>query len=304
MENRMDTIHDIRGFNRFYTKILGLLDRHVLDSGYSLTEARILYELNEMGSCIANTLSAGLDIDKSYLSRILAGFEKNGLVRKEVSGDDSRSHFIELTAKGIAVIQDLADRSNSQIQQLLSPLSDEECGEVRAAMDTVQRCFGKANSITIRPYTEADIDFVILRQIELYEKEYNLTSDIWIAYVTGGVRRLADQFDARKDCMYILEYGGVLSGCIAIAHTGNQTAQIRFFFVDAAVRGMGMGRRLMELAIGFCRERGYEHVFLWTFSRLDAARHLYGKYGFQIIDTKESSEWGETILEERWDLDL
>ena len=300
----MDTISDIRGFNRFYTRIIGLLDRHILDSGYSLTEARILYELNERGRCRASTLSTGLQIDKSYLSRVLAKFHKNGLVRKEGSDDDGRSHFIALTAAGSGVIQELVEKSNSQIRQLLFPLSEEERGEVRAAMDTIQKCFGKADVIAIRPYTEADIDLVISRQIELYEKEYNLTSDIWKAYVTDGVRRLVDQFDDRKDCVYILDYDGVVSGCVAIAHEGDQTARLRFFFVDAAVRGLGMGRRLMELAVGFCREKGYQHVFLWTFSRLDATRHLYGKHGFQITDTKESSEWGETILEERWDLDL
>lgn len=300
----MDKINYIRGFNRFYTNILGLLDRHILDSGYSLTEARILYELNEIGRCIATTLSIRLDIDKSYLSRILAKFEEKGLIRKEVSCEDGRSNLIELTIKGIEVIQDLIEKSDSQIQKLIYPLRNEECDEVCAAMNTIKRCFTKTNSINIRPYTDADIDFVVFRQIKLYEKEYNLTSSIWKEYVTDGVHRLVHQFDAQKDCMYILEYNCVQSGCIAITHIGYKTAQLRFFFLDAEIRGLGIGRKLIDLAIEFCREKRYKHVYLWTFSRLDAARHLYSKHGFQITDTHESSEWGETILEERWDMYL
>jgi GNAT superfamily N-acetyltransferase len=104
--------------------------------------------------------------------------------------------------------------------------------------------------------------------------------------------------------MYILEYNGVSAGCIAITHTESKTAQLRFFFVDAAVRGLGIGRKLMDLAIEFCRRKNYQHVFLWTFSQLDAARHLYANHGFQITDTQKSDHWGKAILEERWDLDL
>ena len=303
MTDRADTIREIRKFNRFYTHVLGLLDRDILDSGYSLTEARILYELSESGRCIANDLSVRLQLDKSYLSRIIAGFEKTGLVRRAVSPDDSRAYWIELTKKGVLTVHGLIERSNRQIQQLVFGLSDSECGEVLVSMEVIQNHLSKASAISIRPYRDSDVDFVIANQIALYETEYGFTSAAWKTYVTDAVHRFTGNFDETKDCMYILEYLGVVSGCIAIAHVGDQSAQLRFFFLEKAVRGMGMGSRLMDLAMVFCQKMSYRHVFLWTCNKLDAARYLYGKYGFRVTETKENSNWGEMMVEERWELD-
>jgi Transcriptional regulators len=305
MSVNIDTVNAIREFNRFYTNILGLLDRHILSSDYSLTEARILFELNETGCCMANVLSAKLDVDKSYLSRITGRFEKEGLISKKTAHQDNRANYIRITERGSRVIHDLIDKSNHQIIQLINSLSDEECVKVQAAMGTVKKYLTKAGmAMTIRPFTHNDVDFIISRQISLYKKEYGFTSEIWKAYVADGVRQLTDNFDLEKDCVYILEANGSLSGCIAIAHADDVTAQLRFFFVESALRGLGAGRRLIDMAISFCREKEYRQVFLWTFSRLEAARHLYGQKGFQMTETHENSDWGETVLEEQWRLDL
>jgi DNA-binding MarR family transcriptional regulator len=245
------------------------------DSDFTLTEARVLYELSEAGRCIANELCVPLQVDKSYLSRILAGFEKKGFVRREVSQGDSRASSIALTEKGKREFSALSEQSNRQIRHLLDWLSDAKCGEVTASMETIRRHLTKANKVHIRPFTVADVDFMIGHQLDLYEKEYGFASPVWKAYVYDAVHRLVDRFDALKDCMLILEYRGVPSGCIAVAHAQEQTAQLRFFFPKSAVRGLGLGGRLMELAVAFCREKRYKHVFLLTNSKLDAARHLY-----------------------------
>lgn len=304
MRDRANAIRDIREFNRYYTNVLGLLDRYVLESGYSLTEARILFELGETGPCIANTLSARLQIDKSYLSRLLAGFERKGLVRRETANEDGRASRIELTDQGAACIRDLNERSNRHIGKLLYWLSDRECGEVFAAMETIRERLSRAGAISIRPYTKQDIGFVINGQLDLYGKEFGFTSDVWRAYVADAVHKLDDQFDPERDRMVILEHNGVPSGCIAVAHAGEHTAQLRFFFLNSALRGMGIGSRLMELALDFCREKQYRRVFLLTNSDLGAARHLYGKSGFRLADSRVVKEWGEAFVEERWELEL
>ena len=304
MENRMEIIRDIRRFNRYYTNILELLDRDVPDSGYSLTEARILYELHQAGRGVANMLSARLHIDKSYLSRILARFEKNGLIRREVSGEDSRAYAIELTEKGKASYRALNEKLDQQMHRLLRPLSDGECGTIRDAMEVVQRCFTKAETLYIRQFTQDDIAFVIAHQIELYETEYGFTTDSWKQYVANAVYDFQDRFDAAKDSMYILDYNGKPSGCIAVTHAEEDTAQLRFFFVDAAIRGMGIGKRLMELALAFCKEKQYRHIFLLTCSKLTAARRLYQQYGFAMAHAYENLEWGEAMTEERWEMDI
>jgi GNAT superfamily N-acetyltransferase len=160
------------------------------------------------------------------------------------------------------------------------------------------------SAIKIRPFNPDDIDFVISRQIKLYEIEYGFTTEVWKAYVINGVNQLLNQFDVNKDCMYILEYGGQPSGCIAITHVSAETAQLRFFFVEATLRGLGAGHKLIDMAINFCKDRHYKHVFLWTFNDLDVAKHLYTKMGFQIKEIRENNEWGAPIIEECWNLEL
>jgi N-acetylglutamate synthase-like GNAT family acetyltransferase len=171
-------------------------------------------------------------------------------------------------------------------------------------MNNIQKEMAKATSITIRPFKEADLDFVISRQLRLYELEYGFTSEVWKAYLAEGVRDFVNRFDDKRDCMLILENDGFSSGCVAITHVEEATAQLRFFFVEKEMRGLGFGHRLIDQAIDFCKEKHYEDVFLWTFSTLMAARHLYAGKGFLITQTHENHDWGETILEERWDLYL
>ena len=134
--------------------------------------------------------------------------------------------------------------------------------------------------------------------------EYGFDTDTWKAYVADGVHQLVKGYDPEKDVIFILEANGIVSGCIAITHIEEYIAQLRFFFMEPTLRGFGAGNRLMNKAIGFCREKNYESVFLWTFSELAAARHLYSKHGFQMTKTRENTEWGEPVLEERWDLIL
>ena len=158
--------------------------------------------------------------------------------------------------------------------------------------------------ITLRPFREPDIDFVIARQLALYAAEYGFTSDIWKTYLTGGVNDFVRKFDSGRDCMYIAEHNNVPCGCIAITHADDGAAQLRFYFMEKELRGNGAGHRLIDRAIGFSRDAKYERVFLWTFSTLDAARHLYAGSGFRIRETQVNNEWGEPVLEERWELEL
>jgi GNAT superfamily N-acetyltransferase len=172
-------------------------------------------------------------------------------------------------------------------------------------MKTKKEHVTKADSgITIRPFRETDLNFVISRQLALYASEYGFTSDIWKTYLTGGVQDFFRLFDGEQDCMYILENNAVPCGCIAIAYAGDATAQLRFYFLEPEMRGKGAGHRLIDLAIGFCKEKNCRLVFLWTFSNLIAARHLYAGRGFRIADSRVNKEWGTPILEERWELEL
>lgn len=302
---QIDMITEIRGFNRFYTNILGLLDQHIIDSGYSLTEARILFEISKTDVCTANQLCSLLDIDRSYMSKIINKFEKNGLIDRSVCSTDNRNIEIHMTEKGMEVFHALNDSANRQIGDLISKLNAEDCEKLIGGIRTVKKYFSKATKdIKIRPYREEDIAYVIDRQLSLYESERHFTTEVWKNYLTQGVIALVEKFDPEKDCMLILECDGNASGCIAITHTVEDTAQLRYFFLEPEVRGLGAGTGLLHAALTFCREKKYSHVFLWTVSAQESARLLYKNEGFRITETSENDEWGAPVLEEKWELDL
>ncbi|MDF2987026.1 MAG: family N-acetyltransferase [Eubacterium sp.] len=155
MKQNMDIITDVRGFNGFYTNILGLLDKHILDSGYSLTEARVLFEIGKTEHCTANQLASLLEIDRSYLSRIIAKFEKQKLITRHTRNTDSRVSEIRLTEEGEHEFHELNNRSNHQIEQLLSNLKEEEREKVCSAMNIVKKYLTIATTnLTIRPFRE------------------------------------------------------------------------------------------------------------------------------------------------------
>lgn len=300
-----DVITEIRGFNRFYTNILGLLDQHIIDSGYSLTEARIIFEIGKTDTCTANQLCSILDIDRSYMSKIINKFEKQQLVNRTICSTDNRNIEIHMTDKGKAVLHELEKNANRQIEELILKLNNAEWEELINGIRVVKKYFSRATkSIKIRPYREDDIPYVIDRQLSLYEAERNFITDIWKKYLTQGVLALVERFDSEKDCIFILECNGSPAGCVAITHTKDNMAQLRYFFLEPELRGLGVGTDLLNKALSFCREKKYSHVFLWTVSAQEAARILYKKAGFEITETSENESWGIPVLEEKWDLDL
>lgn len=303
--NEIDSITEIRGFNRFYTNILGLLDQHILDSGYSLTEARVIFEISKTECCTANQLCSTLDMDRSYMSRIIRKFEKEGLILRHAGSHDGRNMEIHLTEKGNKIFRELDHRSNEQIREIISKLDSAECETLLHAMRTVKKYFTLATKhIAIRPFQEKDVEYVIDRQLSLYESERQFTTEIWKKYLTEGVLKLVEGFDADKDCMLILECDGNAAGCIAITHVQNHVAQLRYFFLEPEMRGLGVGTTLLNKALDFCREKNYSHVFLWTVSAQESARELYQKAGFEITETSQNNSWGSPVLEEKWDLAL
>ncbi|WP_281868855.1 MarR family winged helix-turn-helix transcriptional regulator [Brevibacillus parabrevis] len=138
------SISDIRQFNRFYTKILGLFNDQILETNYTLTEARVLFEISERTECIANNLVQELRIDRSYMSRILRKFEREELIEKKTPLTDSRKTFLSLTQKGKEVLDNIHSQSDEQIEQLLDGLTDRDVNEICEAMALIQEKLSKA----------------------------------------------------------------------------------------------------------------------------------------------------------------
>lgn len=304
MPDNLETIQSVRRFNRFYTNILGLLNQHILASSYSLTEARVLFEINRREQCTANALATQLGIDRSYMSRIMKKLELSGIITRMQSTEDNRINFITLTEKGTKTITDLIKKSDEQIAVLLEPLTPAQQTDLIKAMRTIKDIISNSDiPVTVRQFTADDIAYVISRHCSLYETEYGLTND-FKRYVHSGVNHFVKPYDETRECLWIAEHKGKPAGSIAIVKVNAATAQLRYFLLEPEMRGRGLGDKLVSLAINFCREKGYKQVYLETISMLKTARHLYKKHGFTLTSTHKNSSWGKTVTEERWDLTL
>ena len=299
-----DQIADIQGFNKVYQNLLKQIDSAVLETGYTLTEKDVLLEISKTERCTANILIQQLSIDRSYMSRMLAKFEKHGLIDKTQSQTDSRIRYVRLTELGRREINRLSDIQSNHIAAIFNKLNDDDRQAVWQAMVMIRNKLSEANDvIMIRPFTQSDIEYVISRHKTLYYAERHL-SGTFSAYVDNIVYSFVANFNAQPDFLNILECNGVPAGSIAIAKSDETTAQLRFFMLEPEMRQRGYGNRLMDMALQFCRNKGYKKVFLLTITAQTIARHVYETHGFYKVSSNDKSEWGLGVVEERWDLDL
>lgn len=138
----MKPIAEIRKFNRFYTSLLGMLNHHILDSPYSLTESLVLYEIGHTENCTATYLVSLLRLDRGYLSRLLKRFQTTGLILRRKTGDDHRVYYLSLTEKGSDVLTGLIQSSEKQISQLIEGLSPHQHNSLVTCMKQIQEILG------------------------------------------------------------------------------------------------------------------------------------------------------------------
>ena len=299
-----DQTADVQGFNKVYLHLCKQIDDAILRAGYSLTEKDVLLEISKTERCTANILIQRLHIDRSYMSRMINKFEQNGLIEKTISKTDSRVRYIRLTETGRQEFNRLSDIQSVQIQKIFQQLSGHDQKEILDAMVMIRNKLSEANDIiTIRPFSQSDIEYVISRHKTLYYAERHL-SDVFSAYVDRIVYEFVNKFNVQTDCLNILECNDVPAGSIAIAKVDEVTAQLRFFMLEPEMRQRGYGNRLIELVLEFCRDKGYQKVFLLTITAQVVARHIYETHGFYKVWSQDKPEWGEGVVEERWDLDL
>lgn len=299
-----EQVADIQGFNKVYQNLLKQINAAILETGYTLTEKDVLLEISKTERCTANILIRQLGLDRSYMSRLLAKFEKRGLIERTQSPMDSRLRYIRLTAFGRKEFDRLSDVQNEHTAAIFNRLSEEDRQNVWQAMVMVRNKLSDANDvITIRPFTQSDIEYVISRHKTMYYAERHLSGS-FSDYVDEIVYRFVERYNAQTDFMNILECNGVPAGSIAIAGVDAETAQLRFFMLEPEMRKRGYGNRLMDMALAFCRERGYKKVFLLTITAQVVARHILETRGFRRVSSADRPEWGEGVVEERWELAL
>jgi DNA-binding MarR family transcriptional regulator/GNAT superfamily N-acetyltransferase len=297
----------LRAFNRFYTGLIGALGGRHLHSPYSLTEARILYELAHGDDTTdVRTLRGDLDLDASYLSRILAKFEADGLIRRDRSEADARRQVAALTAKGRDTFASLDSRATDDVHRLLADLTDTDQARLTAAMAVVREVLGDAPrppACVLRPLRPGDLGWVVHRNAYLYAEEYGWDAS-YEALVARIVADYIDQCDPACETGWIAEMGGDPVGAVFCVRKDGETAQLRLLLVEPTARGFGIGARLVDECVRFARRAGYRRLVLWTNDVLTHARRIYERAGFTLEREESHHSFGKDLVGQWWGLDL
>lgn len=297
----------VRRFNRFYTRQIGLLGEGYLDSLFSLTEARVLYELAQREPTTASQLGRELGLDAGYLSRILRGFGKRGLIARRPSERDGRQSILSLTEQGRAAFAPLDARSRDAIGALLGRLSAAEQRRLVGAMETIEELLGAREAprvpYVLRPPRAGDFGWVVQRHGALYAEEYGW-DERFEALVAGIVATFVEQYKPRRECGWIAERDGENVGSVFVVEESDTVAKLRLLLVEPSARGLGIGARLVDECLRFARLAGYRRMTLWTNSVLLAARHIYDKAGFRLVRAEPYHDFGHDLVGETWEREL
>jgi DNA-binding MarR family transcriptional regulator/GNAT superfamily N-acetyltransferase len=297
----------VRRFSRFYTRQLGLLEEGLLHSPFTLTQARVLYELAQQREATASSVAAALQIDHGYLSRILRGFEERDLIVRRRDTADGRQIVLSLTTAGYKAFAELDHRSQRDVGDMLKKLDAPAQERVVAAMQTIERLIGVDSAgerhYTLRVHRPGDMGWVVERHGALYAAEYGwgnhleaITADIVAAFLKN--------FDPARERCWIADMAGERVGSVFLVKDSDEVARLRLLLVEPRARGLGLGRDLVRQSIAFAREAGYRKITLWTHSVLTAARAIYQQEGFQLSRQWVHDDFGKPEPSESWELQL
>jgi DNA-binding MarR family transcriptional regulator/GNAT superfamily N-acetyltransferase len=298
-------IEAARRFNRFYTQRIGVLDEGLLESPFSLTEVRVMYELAHHRGIGAAELGRALALDKGYLSRILKRFRAKGWIARSTADGDARRHVLALTPAGRRAFAPLDRKAQRQMRAMLAPMPTPERRRVLDAMRAIEHALGDAERgpVRLRTHRPGDIGWVVQRHGELYAEEYGWNEE-FEGLVAEIAARFIRDFDASRERCWIAERDGVRLGCIFVVAADRHTAKLRLLLVEPDARGLGLGKRLVDECVAFARAAGYRRMVLWTQSNLDAARHLYERAGFRRTKEEAHRSFGKDLVAETWALKL
>ena len=308
-----DAVPAVRRFNRFYTRLVGALDEGHLHSSFSLAETRVLYELAHREASTPTTIAADLRLDPGYLSRILRGFERRGLVERGRSPTDARRTVLRLTPKGRTTFGDLNTRASSDVASILAPLADAQQRQLLGAMRTIETLLGGPSAraeqpqapFVLRPHRPGDMGWVVHRQAVLYAQEYGW-DETYEALIARIVADFIDHFDPKRERCWIAERESEVVGSVfLIKHPERPgVAKLRLLYVERAARGLGIGRRLVSECTHFARQTGYRTITLWTNSVLTSARKIYEAEGYRLVHEEPHHSFGHDLVGQTWELEL
>jgi DNA-binding MarR family transcriptional regulator/GNAT superfamily N-acetyltransferase len=307
-------IATVRGFNRFYTGVIGVLHEGLLGTAYSLTEARVIFELAQREATEVADLRRGLELDAGYLSRMLSRFEASGLITKERSPADARRQIIRLTTSGRDAYETLVRRADDEIAAMLAGLTGDRRRRLLAAMRAVQGILDDVPrspyfpgrpapadlpAYVLRPLLPGDFGWVVHRHGLVYAEEYGW-DQTFEALVARIVADYAEGHDPRREAAWIAEIDGEPVGSVFCMRKDDQVAQLRLLLVDPSARGLGIGGRLVRECLRFAATAGYAEMMLWTVDVLTDARRIYERAGFELESEEPQHSFGRDLTGQIW----
>ena len=304
-----EAIDIIRSFNRRYTRQLGLLDNGLLGSEFTLTEARVLYELANCEDCTATQIAGELGLDLGYMSRLIKKFGRRRYIKRKRSPVDARQSRLRLTERGRAVFDPLDRAARLQIAEMIAPMTPEQRSLLVSAMQSVQRLLedgsekSRREPYAVRPLKLGDIGWITHRQGILYSQEYgwDATYEALVAEILAG---FVKNFDSAMERGWVAERAGGIIGSVFLVRASADLAKLRLLYVEPTARGLGVGKRLVQECIDFARMKGYKTLTLWTNDVLVSARRIYQGAGFQLTKEERHHSFGKDLVGQTWDLAL
>ncbi len=297
----------MRRFNRFYTRHIGVLREGLLDSPYTLTESRVLYELAQRTKPTAAELAEVLDLDQGYLSRVLNGLARQKLLSRTRAAHDARHMELSLTAAGRRAFTSLNTQSHAVSSAILNALPAVDRQRVISAMDTIEQLLMPpregARPFTLREPLPGELGYLVHRQSVLYEQEYGY-GRLFEGLVAEVVAHFIANYDPFWERCWIAERDGQVVGSVMVVRKSRQVAKLRLLYVEPSARGLGVGRQLVQECLQFARQCGYRRMTLWTNSVLKAARNIYKTEGFVMVESHEHEEFGIKQMGETWEKSL
>jgi DNA-binding MarR family transcriptional regulator/GNAT superfamily N-acetyltransferase len=302
-------IEAVRRFTRFYTRQIGLLRDGLLDSPFGLAEARVVFELAHHEQTTATHLAGELGLDAGYMSRILQGLQRRGLLARRRSSEDGRQVSLSLTDDGQRAFSALNEASRRQIREMLCELQENDQNRLVHAMSTIEELLGAQPEhrvpFILRPHQPGDMGWVVQRHGVLYNHEYGWDEQ-FEALVAEIVAQFLKEFDGSRERCWIAEREGEPVGSVFLMRHRERdgVARLRLLLVEPSARGLGIGRRLVKECTRFARQTGYHTITLWTNSMLEAARRIYEREGYRLVDEKAHHGFGHDLVGQNWELAL
>lgn len=297
----------VRRFNRFYTQRIGVLNEGLWHSPFSLSEARVLYELAQHEQTTATELGKELRMDAGYLSRILRSFTKQGLIDKLPSDTDGRQTILRLTPQGQHAFATINAESQHEIEALLHELAPPDQQRLVTAMQTIEALLGAQPETRVpyilRPHQPGDMGWVVQRHGVLYAQEYGWDEQ-FEALVAEIVAKFIQHYNPKRERCWIAEKDGENVGAVFLVQQSETVAKLRLLLVEPHARGLGIGARLVQECIRFARQAGYSTITLWTQNNLHAARRIYEAAGFRLVAEGPHHSFGHDMIEQTWELAL